>query len=508
MCRAHYYAHVSTTELGYQELRSRIRAAIREARDAAGMSQQQLADRIKLSRFTVMRLESGRQDLRLDQAEAIEASTKATGLAELVKLRDRVAETRRGAPARDQTVRDLLERRGIHRVEATLVDDLDLAGCLEANPAVLAAEWSIVIPTRRRETELLGPRAMMAGHYEHQLQRLSDLIGKRSDPEAAGICESPRVLQPAIVVRTASGDECAVWPVLPREGDLRGANAPVISSDDPTVVDEVAGHIDYALRAAEPVHKNDTLAILDDEPRDGTRTLRFVGYAPHSERDGEQERPRVGFAASFVVLHGVAPREGYPPRRRLIVYFRDDEPSNPDVWSLVSTRVDSADVHQALGDDDGAGEWRSPFSAEDAAVRDARELENDEFAIPERAFRLAALRELETKFGLLENEGDPVALEKHLARFEDLEVPARLQTVDKSAESPRRRPILPRVFAYDLDGGDGESRLKRLRESGVRFQPIGYEDLADHPGLNDFLVAAGRDGWLQKKLEDLKVAPR
>jgi transcriptional regulator with XRE-family HTH domain len=495
---------VITAQLGYQELRNRIRTALRDARRAAGLSQQELGERLGLSRFTIMRLEAGTQDLRLDQAREIERETGDSGLVELLEARDRVADSRRGAPARDQGVRNLLERTGIHRVEVSLVDDLRLHEFLGHNFALENADVVVVVPTSQRERELFDGMPLH-GHYEHELKRLTDLP---DGPASVRIFESHLVLQPALVVRTSTGDECAAWPLLFRDGIVRGADAPIVSSQEPNVVEELARHIATvtADTIAMPVHKNEVLGVLDDEaaPTDDLTRIKFAGYAPHGEENGETEKTNVGLGVSLVVAYGTAPREGLPPKRRVVLYKRENEKRDVGLWSLVSSHVEDGDIRRAIAADDGA-EWRSFLSAEEAAVRDGLALEKVDFRIPIKAFQYAAQRELSTMFGL----------DVEYGRLEVMELPPELAQIDKATdEEPRRRPILPQVFSLELDrSGAGTRELSRLRESGVETAVFGYDDLpsgpaADEGTFNDFLVAAGIDDWLKRELATLGVAPR
>lgn len=483
-------------------MRNRIRISLREVRATAGYTQQQLAAKLGLSRFTIMRLEAGSQDLRLDQAQGIEEATGSSALVELVEARDRLEHARRGAPSREVGVRSLLERTGIHRVDVSLVDDLALHEFVDRNPKLANADVSVVVPTIEREKELFGDHRLSA-HYERELKSLSDLSERRA---AITVYESKRILQPGIIVRTSTGDECAVWPLMLRGDALRGANAPIIRSQDPTVIEEFASHINWALdgqEVAQPVYKNEVLGVLGDEEReDGTKPILFVGYSPHGEEDGEVERTNVGLAVSLLVVHGVTPREGLPPRRRFLLYKREHEKHDPNRWSLLSNHVDDADVRRAIARESEPAppsEWRAFETAEDAAVRDSLTLEKQDFEIPSRAFRYAAKRELATKFGLDLNDDDLTN------RLKPLPLPARLAQIDKFTEDTKhRRPILPSVFTLDLEKGE----LRLLRESSIETQAFGYKDLptdGDDGVFNDFLVAAAVDGWLSDELKKLGV---
>lgn len=476
----------------------------------AGLSQEDLGERVGLSRFTIMRLEAGKQELRLDQARLIEPEIENSQLVDLVERYERLAEARRGAPDRDRGVRTLLERSGIHRVEVSLVDDLRLHEILGGNPNLANADVVVVVPTARREEQLFG-KQLLRGHYEHELKRLTDLV----EGPAVEIRESRTVLQPVLLVRASTGDGCVVWPLMFRDGEVDGAEAPVITSDDPEVIEALSRHFRTITRrdVAMPVHRNEALGVLDVARPDGDLTqVRFAGYAPQGEEIGEPPTTNVGFAVSLVIVHAIAPREGRPPLRRVVLYKRDNEIRDVGLWSLVSNHLDDSDIRYAVGADNG--EWRSSQPPEDAAVRDGLALEQFDFRIPLRAFQCAAKREFKTMFGL----------DVEYERFKALELPNKLAQIEKATDQePWRRPILPQVFSLELNtrpiDGPGQSELGRIRQSGVPTAVFGYEDLPSgpnelgtsedgHAGFNDFLVAAGADGWLTRELKILGVTPK
>lgn len=69
----------------HEELLRRAGARVRAARESAGMSQAQLAERIGLVRSSVSNLEAGRQDMTISRLAGI-AAVLSLDLAELVTL--------------------------------------------------------------------------------------------------------------------------------------------------------------------------------------------------------------------------------------------------------------------------------------------------------------------------------------------------------------------------------------------------------------------------------------
>lgn len=489
------------------------------------MSQEELGEALRMSRFAVMKIEAGSQDLQLAHAQIIEQRTGATGLVELVERREEVAASREGAPQRDLAVRALLDREGIYRVEATLVDDLDIVDALRGSSALHDSEITIVVPSPKRERQLFGDMTPLFGHYERQLKRLSDLVVSDEAPIAVDIYESESVTSPGVVVRTRTGDACVTWPILFRRRDMEWASVPVITSQIPRVVDDVAEHVQYARERARSVHRNVALATVSGSAtRDGRPA--FAGYAANGNDRADEQFPSVGFATSLVILHGMVQREGFTLGRRIMLDRRRDEPRDPGRLSLVSARVDDDDIQRAIvalkaKSAEAAAkaiadmEWRSLGSADDVAVRHQDELPED-LEIPEEAFKYAAIRELRAVFGLDLSWSD-------IGLLEELELPPRLQSIQKANEDDKKtwhtRPILPRVFMLALrrppqdqvtSERGSESDLHRLRQFDVSF--VGYEDLRDPADLqgelNDFLVRASEDGWLQTQLQKKGMATR
>lgn len=497
------------SDLGYSALKEQIRTLVRDAR--GDESQAHFSAVVGINRSTLSRIESGHIAPSLKDAKAIAARREAPGLLELVTELREAEEERKAAPRRDLVVGELLERPGIVSVQALVVDDFPISTLLQASPSLSAAEVEVVVPTVDRETALFNGRGLLFGRFEHQIKRLIDLGTEDSSaPISVKLFESDDVLQSIVVVRSSSGVECAIWPTLPVSSPNRatgisvdGRHAPVVVPTDPMAIGKVTSHVEAVLERAAPIRKNAALGVLDDDESASVESpVLFTGFETYDAipEDLSSETTE-GVAVSLVLVHGLARREGQPLAHRVLLHRRDNESNDVRRWSLPSNGVDDLDVRGALGlrNQDTSRSSSDPMTA---MVEVSRRLSGEcAGRIPLEAFRAAAARELLALFGL-DLGGD-------LDRLVHLSVPAELRAIHKpDLAGRRRRPILPRVFAYELRSEGERHEVNQVIESGVPVVALGYEDFPDYPDLNDFLVAASRDGWLEKQLMNLGVAPR
>ncbi len=478
---------------------------IRRARRGRGWSQSQLGEAIGASRYTIIRLEAGKQDLTAEVAQQIEAALETEGLVSLVAQREQLAGSGERQLDRDVVVRRLLQTPRLQRVRMVLADDLDVHAMLAGNPALDDARVQVFVPTAARERELFHSQPIY-GHIEDQIKILSELGDQWRDRVRGSlqVYESPNVLGPAILARSPAAIECAYWPVVPSASLVDGSKLQALSSLDARVVTEVEAHIDGVEATASRIWRNEALAIVDSRPRPKgeNRPIIFSRFGAAGARTdlGDDEAVTV----ALVLIHTLSPRRGLGIKRRILVYSWSDEPG---LLSLPGHAVEEVDVRRARRRADGGHFVDLPRSSQEplaASLEHAEYLAGGGGEIPIQVFKEAASRGLFRDFGI----------EVEVERLENVVLPPALQCISKehpdSDDPGVVRRIVPRLFTLDLSVVADDPSVHELTEIKRRahVQEWGYEDLAEHDDLNDFLSDARESGFLRELLDDLGVAPR
>jgi transcriptional regulator with XRE-family HTH domain len=478
---------------------------IRRYRRSRGWSQSQLGEAIGASRYTIIRLEAGKQELTAEVAQQLEAALETEGLVALVAQREQLAGSGDHQLYRDVVVRRLLQTPRLQRVRLVLADDLDVHAMLAGNPALNDARVQVFVPTAARERELFHGQPIY-GHIEDQIKILSELGDQWRDRVRGSlhIYESPKVLSPAILARSPAAIECAYWPVVPSASLVDGSKLQAVSSLDARVVTEVEAHIDEVEATASQVWRNEALAIVDSRPRPKgeNRPIIFSRFGAAGARTdlGDDEAVTV----ALVVIHTLSPRRGLGIRRRILVYSWSDEPG---LMSLPGHAVEEVDVRRAQRRAAGAHFVDLPRSSQEplaATLEHADYLAGGGGGIPIQVFKEAASRGLFRDFGI----------EVDVDRLENVVLPPALQCISKEhpdTDDPGFvRRIVPRLFTLELSNVAGDRSVHELTEIKRRasVEEWGYEDLAERDDLNDFLSDARESGFLRELLDELEVAPR
>jgi len=490
----------------YETTQRLIGEELRKARKAKGWSQTQLAEAIGASRFMVIRLEAGTSDLRKEIAERIEAALECSGLVDLIDRRDQLVDSD-GWSDRDSVMRRLLRTPRLQTVRIVLADDLDLYELLVDNPAVGDARIEVIVPTMARERQLFHALPIY-GHLEQQITHLSWLVDVRSSSRIGEIqvLESPKVLSPAVIIRSPAGTECAYWPVAPVGSQIDGRDMQVVSTSDAQVTVRVDAHIDAVKAAASPIRKTQVVALVHPEPRPRgeDRPLEFTRFEAGS--DPEELGDDEAFAVALLLIHTVCPRRDLGIKRRLLVYKR---PEYADRWSLPGQSVQEIDVRQARHATEGHDFTDLRRSSTDrlaASLEHAAYFEQFGGTIPLQVFKEAARRGLFTDYGI----------DISIGRLHNVVLPRSLQRIAKDVDRDEDRSavvrrIAPRLFTLELMQLPGSSvhELSIIKEN-VDVEEWGYEDIAeqDDGDLNDFLKSAESTGFLLKMCQELGVAAR
>jgi transcriptional regulator with XRE-family HTH domain len=477
------------------EVKNQIGDQIRRARKERGWNQSQLGQAIDVSRFAITRLERGEVELQVDTAKRIEKALDTSGLVDLVRRRVQLIQSQDwSAPwTREAVMARLLSKRGLTRLRVILVDDFDLATALENSPSALAtAQIEVIVPTSAREQELYDGDLPTYGHVEGQIKRLSDLDTRPGSSIA--VFESRRAKDPVAVALAANGSEKASWS-FPYAGKTYPDEVRVVeatASLDGRTVDEAMHHVDWVKEEALRIVKNDVVVVLQDESSDGEHRLSFTRFVAHEQREDALGQ-REGYAVVLVLVHALCARKDYGVDHRAILYYRPVERNDEGRLSLVSTWLDERDIRRGLEPEVPFGDKRLKRSSDPAksATRDiGLKLMPDGGVIPIEALREAARREVLANLGI----------EVSRARFEPIALPASLERIPKAGGAL----LMPRLLHVELGASDPE--LDKIEHANVEV--LGYEDMAEHDDLNDFLAKAAKSGFLEKTLRDLGIAPR
>jgi transcriptional regulator with XRE-family HTH domain len=490
-------------DTAYDATRRRIPDQVRTARKAKGWSQQQLGEAIGVSRFTVNRLEAGSRELSIPTAEKIEAALGSEGLVALVAKRNHQAESGERRSDRDILVRRILRTPELQMVRIILADDLDIHELMADSSALAATRVQIFVPTARRERELFHGQPIY-GHIEHQIKVLTELADRwRSQGSGSlNVYESPAVMAPTVLVRSPDGTECAYWPVVPSGPLIDGSELPAVSSLDPGVTAQIEAHIEAVQAQASQIQRNEALAIVHPQarPTGENRPIIFTRFEAGGEQEDRGEHEAITVA--LVLIHSVCPRPGLMMGRRILVYRRDDYGGR---WSLPGHAVEEVDVRRArLVAESGqfADPRRSSSDALSATLEHGPYFRRFEGEIPLGVFQEAASRGLWRDFGI----------EVHVDRVKNVVLPQDLQRISKEHDDRDHsiHRIVPRLFTLDLEKVPGAGSTHELSEIKKRadVEEWGYQDLAEHQDLNDFLMQARKSGFLLDLCRDLEVVPR
>jgi transcriptional regulator with XRE-family HTH domain len=475
---------------------------LRRARRAKGWSQSQLGEAIGASRYTIIRLEAGKQDLTAEVAQQIELALEIEGLASLVTKREQLADSGGHQFDRDIVVRRLLRTPRLQRVRFVLADNLDVHAMVAGNPAVDDAWVQVFVPTAARERALFNGQPIY-GHIEEQIKILSELADQWRDRVRGSLVvyESPDVLGPAILARSPAAIECAYWPVMPSESVVDGRKLHALSSVDPEVITKVEDHFEAVEATASRIWRNEALAIVDPDPRPKgeDRPTIFSRFQTIGEQRDQSENEAVTVA--LVLIHTRCPRRGLGIKRRILVYSRSDD---PDRWSIPGYVVEEVDVRRARRTADGLDFVDLPRSSQESLAATLEHADylagGDGGGIPIDVFKEAASR------GLFRDFGIEVAIE----RLEHVVLPPDLQHVSKDFGDGAEVRLVPRLFTLDLPDVAGTSathELTKIKRRGA-VDEWGYEDLAERDDLNDFLTEAKEDDFIVDLCRRLGVALR
>jgi DNA-binding XRE family transcriptional regulator len=481
------------------ELRKQIRELIRDAREKQRLTQVELGKRVGVSRFTINRIEAGATDITPALAESIEQTLELPELRTLVARRDGLSPL--PGNGRDAVVARLLGAHRLQRLRVVLADQTDVYSLMytwvDGDSQLRADDVEIVVPTVKREREMLGVGNLLHGHIEYQIKRLLDL--KKSDHYAANslrLYESDNVVGSLVIAETAAGVEAATWPPL----ILRGAAIlPVGVTADGQAVAYLHSHVDRLIRGHEPIRSNEAVCRVPfSDTSKGPSFPVFTRYFTVGEDQEEDIDDREGIAVALVLVTALAPRRLHGVGRRVITYMRSNSRQDRR-RSLFSNTVEDVDIQRARALAQGLppSEDRSTRGALAAALDVNDYLESQAEIIPDTAFQMAAAREM-SMFGLTV---DP-------DRFQPVSLPSTLQLIRKPASDGRRRAaIAPRLFVLDLKSDQPEPELAALQVN-ADVEEVGKADLMHDSDLNDFLLEARDSGFLASLLEHHQLVDR
>jgi transcriptional regulator with XRE-family HTH domain len=489
----------------YEATQQLVREELRRARKVKGWSQSQLGDAIGLSRFTIIKFESGKQEMTVEVAQRVETALGTEGLVALVDKRESLADRGERRYDRDTVVRRLLRTPNLQRVRIVLADDLDVHGLIAGNPALVNARVQVFVPTAARERQLFRGQPIY-GHLENQIKMLSELADDWGDRVRGSldIYESAAVLGPTVLARSPSAIECAYWPVLSSGPLIDGRDMQASSTLDPRMIGRVEAHLEEIQAAASKIQRNEALAVVDPQPRPKGENrpiefTRFEAVGDHEDLGADE-----AVTVALVLIHTICPRRDLGIKRRILVHSWSED---PDLWSLPGHAVEEVDVRRARLTADRGDYVDPPRSTKDPL--DAS-LEHEPYfrrfggEIPIEVFKQAASRGIFRDFGI----------EVEVCRLDNVVLPPALQRIAKerpdSDHAAVVRRLVPRLFTLELKEVPGNPSLQELSELKKRanVKEWGYQDLLEHEDLNDFLTDAKQDDFLINLCRDLGVAAR
>lgn len=519
-----------------RDTRRAIAGQIRMARNQLGLSQAKLGTRVGVSRYVINRLEGENQDLSLELAIKLAEELDLPELEELTRAQfTSSSQPVRQAETRDVRLDELLASAGLDRLIIVVADELDILGLLERARLNLPERVTIVFPSHARQQQLRGTAAPNAATWDVQKQitRIFDAlaVGGRLHPDEGPLdydiklYESDDIRQSFVLVGTAEGNQCAVWPALPNMPPDQFETIPVAVSGEPSFIQLIESHYRDLVRDRLPLTHLKAVVVVGKGnkstpvgPLPRHRLSSYFQLGVDSEQEwaaaGDGATQRFGFGVALVLVHGYAERPGRPLGRRVLL---QQDPKS-DTYQLVSTHISDEDLI-------GNGE-RGPRSTSTSHSARRKLIAGDlEASVTSAAFIRAA------RHGLLDEFGAEVPV----GALQEIPLPEPLWLVQKfDPLGNRLMPVVPRLFHLDLTPRDREDLSARIEASGKKgdsalldgwLASVGSLEAAllDTPGtmsfgqrdlqdpdvpLNDFLeTARTRAGdWFLSVLEELEIA--
>ncbi|MGW6280009.1 helix-turn-helix transcriptional regulator [Kribbella sp. NPDC055071] len=522
------------------ETRHAISRLIRTARNELGLSQAALGSRIDVSRYVINRLEGANQDLSLEHAPKLAEVLNRPELEELARAQ--FASPAR--PAQQPTLRDalleeLLGSPGLDRLVIVVADELDILALLTRSRINLPERVTIVFPSHARQQQLRGTAVPAAATWDVQKQITKIFealaVGGKLHPEEGPLdydiklYESDEVRQSFVLVGTAEGNQCAVWPALPNIEPHQFNVIPVAVSNESSFIQLIEAHYRDLVRDRTPLTHLKAVVVVEESnestpagPAARHRLSSYFQLGVDSEREvagtGGGAAGNFGFGVALVLVHGYAERPGRPLGRRVLL--QKDLKSDPEAaqYQLVSSHISDEDLS-------GTGE-RGPRSTSTSHEARRTLIAGDrEASVTSEAFSRAA------RHGLLDEFGADVPV----GALQEIALPEPLWIVEKfDPQGHRLMPVVPRLFHLDLTPRDREELKARIAASGQQGDPerladewlssvgrleaalldtgdtqaLGQQDLRDeNVKLNDFLDTARMQAgdWFFSVLEELEI---
>jgi putative transcriptional regulator len=492
-----------------RDTRRAIAGQIRMARNELGLSQAALGSRVGVSRYVINRLEGENQDLSLELAVRLAEALKRPDLERLTRAQlEAESQPARYAATRDARLEELLASDGLDRLLIVVADELDILHLLERARMNLPERVTIVFPSHARQQQLRGPAVPNAATWDVQKQitRIFEAlaVGGRLHPDEGPLdydiklYESDDVRQSFVLVGTAEGNQCAVWPALPNIQPDELESIPVAVSAEPSFIQLIEAHYRELVRDRLPLTHLKAVVVVGegngptaDSPIARHRLSSYFQLGVDSEKEeakaGEGGMVRFGFGVALVLIHGYAARGGRPLGRRVLL---QQDPRSA-MYQLVSSHISDEDLI-------GTGE-RGPRSTSTSYEAQRRLIARDrEASVTSAAFTRAA------RHGLLDEFGAEVPD----AALQEIPLPEPLWIVEKfDRHGNRLMPVIPRLFHLDLTPSNREELLAQIEAGGHEGDSAQHDDwLASVGGLEAALLDTGSTlAFGQRDLQDPDV---
>ncbi|MEV5966183.1 helix-turn-helix domain-containing protein [Kribbella sp. NPDC051952] len=518
------------------ESRRAIADLIRAARNERGLSQAALGAQIGVSRYVINRIEGTNQDLSLEHAAKLAEFLDRPALEELARAQfASPVRTVESPSTRDALLEELLKSRGLDRLIIVLADELDIVSLLANARINLPERVTIVFPSHARQQQLRGMAVPTAATWDvqRQITRIFEAlaVGGRLHPDEGPLdydiklYESDDVRQSFVLVGTAAGNQCAVWPALPNIQPDQFETIPAAVSAEAAFIQVIEAHYRDLVRDRMPLTHLKAVVVVDESnestpagPAARHRLSSYFQLGIDAEKDaarrGGGATGGFGFGVALVLVHGYAERPGRPLGRRVLL----QQDAKSATYQLVSSHVSDEDL---VGDGQ-----RGPRSTSTSHEARRKLIAGDrEASVNSDAFSRAA------RHGLLDEFGADVPV----GALQEIALPEPLWIVEKiDPQGHRLMPVVPRLFHLDLTPRNREDLMARIEASGQKGDPaqlvddwlasvgrleaalldagdtmaFGQQDLRDQDvKLNDFLdtarVQAG--DWFFSVLEELEI---
>jgi putative transcriptional regulator len=492
-----------------RDTRRTIAGQIRMARNELGLSQAALGLRVGVSRYVINRLELENQDLSLELAGKLAKALDRPELEALTRAQFASSpQPARRPDTRDALLEELLRSRGLDRLVIAVADELDILGLLERARINLPERVTIVFPSHARHQQLRGTAAPNAATWDVQKQitRIFEAlaVGGRLHPDDGPLeydiklYESDDVRQSFVLVGTAEGNQCAVWPTLPNIQPNELETIPVAVSTEPLFIQLIEAHYRDLVRDRLPLTHLKAVVVVGkdnetgpDAPAARHRLSSYFQLGVDSETDvaaaGDGEIGRFGFGVALVLIHGYAARGGRPLGRRVLL----QQDPRSSAYQLVSSHISDEDLI-------GTGE-RGPRSTSTSHEAQRRLIAGDrEASVNSAAFMRAARHGLLDEFGAEVPDGV----------LQEILLPEPLWIVEKfDQQGNRLMPVVPRLFHLDLTPSNREELLAQIEAGGQKGDSAQHDDwLASVGGLEAALLDTGSTlAFGQRDLQDPDV---